>query len=137
MIAGAGMPSYRHHHPGNMYITFDVEFPSKTILMKDAEKDMLKTVLGLPVKSKQEKAAAIAAKSQHRQRDPNGMMLDNEDDLEVDPLAPEIPPGSLEEEFQLEEVDSSGAERANRAAMDEDDDDGLPPGAERMQCASQ
>ena len=27
MIPNEGMPAYRHHNTGNMYIRFDVEFP--------------------------------------------------------------------------------------------------------------
>ena len=29
MIRGQGMPSYRHHDFGNMYIQFDVKFPER------------------------------------------------------------------------------------------------------------
>jgi DnaJ family protein A protein 2 len=29
MIRGQGMPSYRHHDFGNMYVQFDVKFPEK------------------------------------------------------------------------------------------------------------
>ncbi|RMZ74777.1 hypothetical protein DV737_g5750, partial [Chaetothyriales sp. CBS 132003] len=32
MIKGQGMPSYRHHDFGNLYIQFDVKFPDKTEL---------------------------------------------------------------------------------------------------------
>ena len=56
--------------------------------------------------------------------------------MEMDPLTEPIPAGAAEEEVDLEDVDHTHAGRAARA-MDEDDDDGVPPGAERMQCASQ
>lgn len=48
------------------------------------------------------------------------------------------PPDSMVEDFELEDVDSSDQSqaRAHGAPMDEDDED-VPPGAERVQCASQ
>ena len=48
------------------------------------------------------------------------------------------PEDAMMEDFELEEVDSSGQRRAHGAtSMDEEDEDGVPAGAERMQCASQ
>lgn len=52
------------------------------------------------------------------------------------------PADAMVEDFELEDVDSSAgsqarAQGAAAAAMDEDDEDGVPPGAERVQCASQ
>lgn len=48
------------------------------------------------------------------------------------------PMDAMIDDFSLEHVDSSGQRRAQGAThMDEDDEDGVPPGAERMQCASQ
>ena len=48
------------------------------------------------------------------------------------------PNDSMIEDFDLEDVDARGHARAQGAAgMGEDDDDDVPPGAERMQCASQ
>lgn len=50
------------------------------------------------------------------------------------------PADSMVEDFDLEEVDASEGSQARAQgaaqAMDEDDDD-VPPGAERVQCASQ
>lgn len=52
------------------------------------------------------------------------------------------PADSMVEDFDLEEVDASEGSQAraqnaaNANAMDEDDED-VPPGAERVQCASQ
>ena len=128
------MPSYRHHDPGNMYVLFEVEFPDTTPTIGDAEKDVLKKILGVPPKTAQQKAADAAK----RQKDPNGMQLDNEHVLELDPLAQPVPVGQDEEEVDLEDLDHSNASRAQRATMmDEEDEDGVPHGAERMQCASQ
>ncbi|RMZ87524.1 hypothetical protein DV736_g5247, partial [Chaetothyriales sp. CBS 134916] len=42
MIKGQGMPSYRHHDFGNLYIQFDVKFPDKTEL---GNLDLLEKVL--------------------------------------------------------------------------------------------
>ena len=128
MIRGAGMPSYRHHHPGNMYITFDIEFPSTTPPMNDQQRAMLKSILGL--------RPTLPAKS--GRADANGMDLDSEgSELELDALAQQLPPGAQEDECDLEDVDQSGQQRAHRATMEDDDEDGMPQGAERMQCATQ
>lgn len=45
---------------------------------------------------------------------------------------------AMVDEFNLEPVDAGNQRRAHgAAALDEDDEDGVPHGAERMQCASQ
>lgn len=50
----------------------------------------------------------------------------------------EPPMDAMVDDFQLEQVDQSGQRRAQGATgMDEEDEDGVPQGAERMQCASQ
>ena len=126
------MPSYRHHNPGNMYITFEVDFPTSTPHLDDMQRDLLKNILGLPVLSPQEKKRLQA----HRKQETNGMDIDSGPVLETDALTTPLPPGVVEEEFDLEEVDAGGHQRAHRA-IDEDDEDGLPHGAERVQCASQ
>jgi DnaJ family protein A protein 2 len=49
-----------------------------------------------------------------------------------------LPPADgMVEDFDLEEVDPRQHARAHGAAGDDDDEDGIPPGAERVQCASQ
>lgn len=45
MIRGQGMPSYRHHDHGNMYIQFDVKFPEKNWTADPAAFEALKTIL--------------------------------------------------------------------------------------------
>ncbi|KAF9886843.1 Type I HSP40 co-chaperone [Aspergillus nanangensis] len=101
MIKGQGMPSYRHHDFGNLYIQFDVKFPQKDQLQN---LNLLEQVL--PPRMEQ----------------------------------PQAPSDGMVEDFQLEDVDSNeySQARAHGAAgsMDEDDDD-VPAGAERVQCASQ
>lgn len=48
------------------------------------------------------------------------------------------PSDAMIDDFPLEEVDQSGQRRAQGAtSMEEDEEDGGPQGAERMQCASQ
>jgi DnaJ family protein A protein 2 len=50
----------------------------------------------------------------------------------------EPPADAMVDDFVLEQVDQSGQRRAQGATgMDEDEEDGVPQGAERMQCASQ
>ena len=125
MIRGQGMPSYRHHNPGNLYINFEIEFPTETPHMNDDQKMTLKSILGLPQILQKPKPNAHG----------DGMEVDGQQ-MEMDPLTDPIPAGAAEEEVDLEDVDHTHAGRAARA-LDEDDEDGVPPGAERMQCASQ
>ena len=48
------------------------------------------------------------------------------------------PKDAMTEDYSLEEVDQSGQRRAQGAtSMEEEDEDGIPQGGERMQCASQ
>ncbi|KAL8889636.1 MAG: hypothetical protein Q9215_003095 [Flavoplaca cf. flavocitrina] len=60
---------------------------------------------------------------------------------EILPPRKEFPPppaDAMVDDFNLENVDQSGQRRAQGAtSMDEDEEDGVPHGAERMQCASQ
>jgi DnaJ family protein A protein 2 len=54
--------------------------------------------------------------------------------------APQIalPPDAMAEDYDLEDVDPHHQARAQGGAgMDDEDEDGIPQGAERMQCASQ
>jgi DnaJ homolog subfamily A member 2 len=134
MIRGAGMPSYRHHDPGNMYIQFQIEFPERTPEMSDEMKNTLKSILGLPPLPNE----VIAHREAMRRQQANGMMLDAVEDEELDPLNHPLPSGVLEDEKYLEEVDHNEQRRAQGAAtMIDEDEDGIPHGAERMQCASQ
>lgn len=48
MIRGQGMPSYRHHDFGNMYIQFNVKFPEKNWTQDPAAFDALRRVLPPP-----------------------------------------------------------------------------------------
>jgi len=99
VIKGQGMPSFRHHDFGNLYIQFDVKFPDKTQLQNI---ELLEQVL--------------PPRIGHKAPPPDGMV----------------------EDFDIEDVDPRGQARAQGAAGgDDEDEDGIPPGAERMQCASQ
>lgn len=127
MIRGQGMPSFRHHDPGNLYIRFEVDFPP-TIKIPDSQgKDFIKGLYGLPVLTPQQKA-------QQQRQNPNGMAIDGAEEEEVDPLNPPVPGDAQEDDCDAEEVDPHS--RAQGATMADDDDD-VPPGAERVQCASQ
>ncbi|KAK4215982.1 hypothetical protein QBC37DRAFT_105591 [Rhypophila decipiens] len=48
MIRGQGMPSYRHHDYGNMYIQFNVKFPEKGWTQDTAAFDALRQILPAP-----------------------------------------------------------------------------------------
>lgn len=103
VIPGQGMPSFRHHDHGNLYIKFDVKFPEKDQLQN---LELLEKVLPPRIQQTQPPADAMV------------------------------------EDFELESVDTSDSSRARAhvaagaGGMDEDDED-VPPGAERVQCASQ
>ena len=131
MIRGAGMPSYRHHDLGNMFVHFEIEFPESTPMMNPEQKDTLKTILGLPASGPGQQNA-----QRHHKKDPNGMQVDGDDDLELDPLAEPLPKSVMEEEVALETPDPQNTRRAYDT-MEDEDDDGVPSGAERVQCASQ
>ncbi|KAI9813138.1 MAG: Type I HSP40 co-chaperone [Pycnora praestabilis] len=45
MIRGQGMPSFRHHDFGNLYIQFDVKFPKKLENITDDQIDILEKIL--------------------------------------------------------------------------------------------
>ncbi|KAK5001003.1 Type I HSP40 co-chaperone [Elasticomyces elasticus] len=112
VVRGQGMPSYRHHDFGNLYIQFDVKFPERLgrggidengeeIGMSESEIKALESVL--PPR-----------------------MIQNPP-----------PPDAMTEDYPLERVDASREQaRAQKAAMDDDEDD-MHPGGERVQCASQ
>ena len=100
MIRGQGMPSYRHHDFGNLYIQFEVKMPPEHF--NTPEKiQLLESIL--PPRMQQ---------AQH----PEDAMVDD---------------------FALEEVDASQQRRAQGATGEDEDEDGVPAGAQRMQCASQ
>jgi len=106
VIRDQGMPSYRHHDFGNLYLQFDVQFPDR---------------IG----------------------GPNGESITPESVKALERILPareagESPPAdAMTEDFQLEDIDPTREHgRAHGHAMDDDDDD-VPPGAERVQCASQ
>lgn len=45
MVRGQGMPSYRHHDFGNMYLQFDVKFPEKGWTADPMAFEQLKAIL--------------------------------------------------------------------------------------------
>ncbi|KKY36620.1 putative chaperone dnaj 2 [Diaporthe ampelina] len=48
MLRGQGMPSYRHHDHGNLYIQFNVKFPEKGWTTDDAAFEELRKILPSP-----------------------------------------------------------------------------------------
>lgn len=101
VIKGQGMPSYRHHDFGNLYIQFEVEFPDKSSL--------------------------------------NHQNLHFLDQVLPPRMPQKLPPqDGMVEDYDLEEVDPRQQARARGATgLDDEDEDGVPHGAERVQCASQ
>lgn len=101
------MPSYRHHDHGNLYIKFEIEFPSAEWAQAAPPEtvEALQAILPKP-------EPLTFAPSAH---------IDETVLSSVDPM-----------QQRRAEMGTSGA-RAN-GAMDEDDDEGGPQG---VQCASQ
>ncbi|KAF2730038.1 hypothetical protein EJ04DRAFT_54471 [Polyplosphaeria fusca] len=108
VIRGQGMPSYRHHDFGNLYIQFDVKFPDRLPGPDDG-----------PMAAQQ--IAALESVLPPR-----------------NPDAPVPPPNAMTEDFPLDDVDPQREQQRARgmAGLDDDDDD-MHSGAERVQCASQ
>jgi len=109
VIRGQGMPSYRHHDFGNLYIQFDVKFPERLGNNED----------GGPMSPEQIRAL--------------------ESVLPPRKVPESMPPAdAMTEDFTLEDVDAGGeGQRARGMGGMEDDEDDMHPGAERVQCASQ
>jgi len=107
VIRGQGMPSYRHHDFGNLYIQFDVKFPEK-ITGPDGE-------------------GAMSPK----------MVKALESILPPRNAGPQPPADAMIDDFTLEDVDPTRESARARGATMEDDEDEMHAGGERVQCASQ
>ncbi|EME79620.1 uncharacterized protein MYCFIDRAFT_212267 [Pseudocercospora fijiensis CIRAD86] len=109
VIRGQGMPSYRHHDFGNLYVQFEVKFPERLSGPPDAD--------GYPTPLS--KAQIQALESVLPPRMPQHIP----------------PPDAMTEDYQLEKVDLT--REGDRAARATDEDDEDMQGGERVQCASQ
>jgi DnaJ family protein A protein 2 len=108
VIREQGMPSFRHHDHGNLYIQFDVKFPDK-----------LTGPDGGPMTPEQ--IAALESVLPPRK---------------VPASLP--PPDAMTEDFTLDDVDPTREQaRARGMAGMDDEDDEMHAGGERVQCASQ
>ena len=111
VIRGQGMPSYRHHDHGNLYVQFDVKFPERLSGPPDAD--------GYPTALAPEQIKALESVLPPRQ--PQNIP----------------PPDAMTEDYPLEKVDPTReGERVARGVTDEDEDE-MGAGGERVQCASQ
>ncbi|CZT17728.1 probable mitochondrial protein import protein MAS5 [Ramularia collo-cygni] len=108
VIRGQGMPSYRHHDFGNLYVQFEVKFPEKLTGPPDAD--------GYPTAMGPEQVKMLESVLPPRQ--PQNIP----------------PPDAMTEDYSLEKVDASEGRAAR--ATDEDEDE-MGAGGERVQCASQ
>lgn len=105
------MPSYRHHDFGNLYVQFDVKFPEAITGPPGQD--------GYPTPMSQQQVKALESV--------------------LPPRRPQDipPPDAMTEDYSLEKVDpNQEGQRAQRAAMDDEDDE-MGAGGERVQCASQ
>lgn len=96
MVRGQGMPTYRHHDFGNLYIKFNVKFPEKNWTEDPAAFEALRTLLPSPAVENVP---------------PTDAMTEAADLEEVDPTA-----GG----------GARGFAGANPNAMSDDEDDGHP-----------
>lgn len=111
VIRGQGMPSYRHHDFGNLYVQFEVKFPEKIAGPPDAD--------GYPTGMTPQQVKALESV--------------------LPPRSPQnIPPAdAMTEDYSLEKVDPMQEGSRARGATGEDDEEGMGEGGERVQCASQ
>ncbi|KYG41715.1 hypothetical protein M433DRAFT_459487 [Acidomyces richmondensis BFW] len=111
VIRGQGMPSYRHHDFGNLYIQFDVKFPERINGPPDAD--------GYPTSMTPEQVKLLESV--------------------LPPRMPQNipPPDAMTEDYSLEKVDPMAEGQRAKGATGEDDDDEMHSGGERVQCASQ
>lgn len=107
MVRGQGMPSFRHHHFGNLYIQFDVKFPEKNWTEDPNVFEELRKLLPAPAL------------------------------INVPPAEAMTEPADLEDVDPAGARAFGGAGGANGMMVDEDDEDGHAQGGERVQCASQ
>ncbi|KAM7208036.1 putative chaperone dnaj 2 protein [Naviculisporaceae sp. PSN 640] len=86
MIRGQGMPSYRHHDYGNMYIQFNVKFPEKGWTQDPAAFDALRKILPAPAVVNVPPSDAVTEPADLEEPDNTGskgfdpMAVDDEDD---------------------------------------------------------
>ena len=113
VIRGQGMPSYRHHDFGNLYVQFDVKFPKfepQPGMTEVQERERLRQIQKL-----QQLHAILPPPASRAEPDEDAMV----------------------ENYPLESIAVDQQARASGAGLMDEEDDDLPPGAERMQCASQ
>ncbi|KAI9700502.1 MAG: Type I HSP40 co-chaperone [Bogoriella megaspora] len=92
VIRGQGMPSYRHHDFGNLYLKFEVKFPSH-IELNPADKEALERILG--------------PRSEHAQPPADAMVDDFELD-DVDPTRDHRAPGGATAEDDDDDMHQHG-----------------------------
>lgn len=86
MIRGQGMPSYRHHDYGNMYIQFNVKFPEKGWTQDPSAFEALRKILPAPAIVNVPPADAVTDPVDLEDPDNNGnkgfdpMAVDDEDE---------------------------------------------------------
>lgn len=146
MIPGQGMPSMRHHDPGNLYIQFEVVFPTTRPSLSPRELATLKKITGADSYDPKQRFQA----DKHADEDADGDIMaidgdvtEGEQDqyseelpMEVDPVTKKKIQPTVEDQY-LEPVNPNSQDRANMATMEDDDEDGMPSGGERVQCAPQ
>lgn len=71
MIRGQGMPSFRHHHFGNMFVQFDVKFPEKGFTTSDEHFDLLRQILPATTQSPTPPKEAMADQADLEDVDPS------------------------------------------------------------------
>ena len=159
MIRGEGMKTEKYPGDGNLFVKFNVKFPShvdhlEPELMHPLMKVLKQTNGLLKPETKKEKKVRLEKelallKDEERQRSRRGAMDvddDFEDIMQLEPV-PAIqcgPPANEpknsytieKEERYLEDVDTSGG-RVHGATREDEEEDGIPAGGQRMQCASQ
>ena len=145
------MPSMRHHDPGNMYIQFEIEYPQGPLIFNAEERKQLRKMLNVPEDEEKVqlrlRRAIEDARANKKSADSmdvdfkidttTNKIIDNGQGDEIDAFASPVPKDDVVEKIGLEDVDPKGQRGTNGVTMEDEEDEGMPAGAERMQCASQ
>ena len=159
MVRGEGMKTDKYPGDGNLFVKFNVKFPNHVDHLEPELMHPLMKVLNqtnglLRPETRKDKKTRLERelaqlKEEERQRARRGAMdLDDEFDemMNLEPVPaiqcgppPHEPKNNYtieKEERYLEEVDTTGG-RGHGATREDDEEDGIPAGGQRMQCASQ
>ena len=134
-----------------MYIQFEIEYPQGPLIFNAEERKQLRKMLNVPEDEEKVqlrlRRAIEDARANKKSADSmdvdfkidttTNKIIDNGQGDEIDAFASPVPKDDVVEKIGLEDVDPKGQRGTNGVTMEDEEDEGMPAGAERMQCASQ